>query len=163
MKIVFHTQIRENYGAHDWDGEGECPQRWKYKGGNTYVVNCDLTQAMDKAFWERASDAVTEDGDYFEEYVLSSELIDDIDYVESQHVAEWDAPYYLTEIDGGFQVNRTEKNDTMGYMRKEIAKKYETYVIRNNTREDYQSSFEMVNGQIIPYAELSNWFEAYAS
>ena len=75
MKIVFQTQIRENYGAHDWDGEGACPQYWKYKGGNTYVVNCDLTQAMDKAFWERASNAVTEDGDYFEEYVLSSESL----------------------------------------------------------------------------------------
>jgi hypothetical protein len=26
----------ENYGAHDWDGEGECPQRWKFKGGEDY-------------------------------------------------------------------------------------------------------------------------------
>lgn len=163
MRIVFHTQIRENYGAHDWDGEGECPQYWKYKGGNTYVVACDLNQAMDKAFWERASNAVTEDGDYFQEYVISSELVDDIDYVESEHVAEWDAPYYLREVDGGFRVNRTEKNDSMGYMRKEIAKKYETYVIRNNTREDYQSSFEMVNGHIVPYAELSTWLDTYAA
>lgn len=163
MKIVFQTQIRENYGAHDWDGQGECPQYWKYKGGNTYVVNCDLNQAMDKAFWERASNAVTEDGDYFEEYVISSELIDDIDYVESNHVREWDAPYYIREIDGGFQVNRTEKNDSMGYMRSEIAKKYETYFIRNNQREDYQSSFEMINGQIIPYSELGTWLESYAA
>jgi len=26
----------ENYGAHDWDGEGECPQYWKFKGGEDY-------------------------------------------------------------------------------------------------------------------------------
>ena len=39
MKLVIQTQIKENYGAHDWDGEGECPQRWKFKGGTTYVVN----------------------------------------------------------------------------------------------------------------------------
>jgi hypothetical protein len=26
----------ENYGAHDWDGEGECPQRWKFKGGEDF-------------------------------------------------------------------------------------------------------------------------------
>ena len=38
MKLVIYTQFRENYGAHDWDGEGECPQRWKYKGGDTYVA-----------------------------------------------------------------------------------------------------------------------------
>lgn len=36
-KLVIHTQYRENYGAHDWDGEGECPQYWKSKGGDIYV------------------------------------------------------------------------------------------------------------------------------
>jgi hypothetical protein len=28
----------ENYGAHDWNGEGECPQRWKFKGGSEYKI-----------------------------------------------------------------------------------------------------------------------------
>ena len=32
------TQIRENYGAHDWDGTGECPQMWKCKGGEDYII-----------------------------------------------------------------------------------------------------------------------------
>jgi hypothetical protein len=36
MKLMITTQVQENYGAHDWDGEGECPQRWKFKGGNDY-------------------------------------------------------------------------------------------------------------------------------
>jgi hypothetical protein len=38
MKLVIHTQEYENYGAHDWDGEGSCPQRWKAKGGSEYMV-----------------------------------------------------------------------------------------------------------------------------
>jgi hypothetical protein len=38
MQLFIHTQIRENYGAHDWNGEGECPQYWKPKGGETYKV-----------------------------------------------------------------------------------------------------------------------------
>ena len=38
MKLVIHTQFKENYGAYDWDGKGECPQYWKFKGGSTYVV-----------------------------------------------------------------------------------------------------------------------------
>ena len=37
-KLLISTQIHENYGAHDWDGEGQCPQYWKAKGGNDYVV-----------------------------------------------------------------------------------------------------------------------------
>jgi hypothetical protein len=36
MKLMITTQVQENYGAHDWDGEGACPQRWKFKGGNDY-------------------------------------------------------------------------------------------------------------------------------
>ena len=38
MKLHIQTQVYENYGAHDWDGEGECPQYWKAKGGNDYMV-----------------------------------------------------------------------------------------------------------------------------
>ena len=37
-KLLITTQVYENYGAHDWDGQGECPQYWKAKGGNDYVV-----------------------------------------------------------------------------------------------------------------------------
>lgn len=36
MKLHIQTQYMENYGAHDWDGEGLCPQRWKFKGGEDY-------------------------------------------------------------------------------------------------------------------------------
>ena len=38
MKLLITTQVYENYGAHEWDGEGECPQYWKAKGGCEYVV-----------------------------------------------------------------------------------------------------------------------------
>jgi hypothetical protein len=38
MMLVIRTQFMENYGAHDWDGQGECPQYWKMKGGSEYKV-----------------------------------------------------------------------------------------------------------------------------
>jgi hypothetical protein len=38
MIVVIDTQFMENYGAHDWDGQGECPQYWKMKGGSSYKV-----------------------------------------------------------------------------------------------------------------------------
>jgi hypothetical protein len=37
-KLLITTQVYENYGAHDWDGVGECPQYLKAKGGSDYVV-----------------------------------------------------------------------------------------------------------------------------
>lgn len=36
--ILVTCQYRENYGAHDWDGEGKCPQFWKCKGAISYIV-----------------------------------------------------------------------------------------------------------------------------
>jgi hypothetical protein len=40
----------ENYGAHDWDGEGECPQYWKMKGGEDYfILNVDTDAEADAA------------------------------------------------------------------------------------------------------------------
>jgi hypothetical protein len=38
MMLVIQTQDQENYGAHDWDGQGACPQRWKFKGGSEYKI-----------------------------------------------------------------------------------------------------------------------------
>ena len=34
-KLLITTQVYENYGSHDWDGEGECPQYWKAKAAAT--------------------------------------------------------------------------------------------------------------------------------
>ena len=45
MKLHIITQYMENYGAHDWDGEGECPQYWKMKGGEDYfILNVNETE-----------------------------------------------------------------------------------------------------------------------
>jgi len=52
MIVVIDTQFMENYGAHDWDGHGECPQYWKMKGGSSYKVlnvpaDADLQSVVD--------------------------------------------------------------------------------------------------------------------
>ena len=36
--VYVQTQYRENYGAHDWNGIGECPQYWKCKFGSDYII-----------------------------------------------------------------------------------------------------------------------------
>jgi len=52
MMLVITTQVYENYGAHDWDGTGECPLYWKAKGGSEYKVlgvplNIDYQEVVD--------------------------------------------------------------------------------------------------------------------
>ena len=48
MKLHIITQYCENYGAHDWNGEGECPQYWKFKGGEDYFYQLGNTMPSDE-------------------------------------------------------------------------------------------------------------------
>jgi hypothetical protein len=40
------AQYYENYGAHSWDGQGECPQHWKPKGGQIFTLRVDSDSFM---------------------------------------------------------------------------------------------------------------------
>ena len=82
MKMLIETQVHENYGAHAWDGEGECPQRWKPKGGNTHYVENLSEDDLDfgpEIFAENEHKFV-ESNDYFSEYVLGWKIVAD-DYM----------------------------------------------------------------------------------
>jgi hypothetical protein len=75
-KLIINTQIRENYGAHNWDGEGACPQYWKNKGSNDYVVlDVDINNPAE-AFASVQSQCEAND-DYFVEKVIDWEVVND--------------------------------------------------------------------------------------
>jgi hypothetical protein len=40
--LIIGFQDMENYGSHAWDGNGECPQLWKPKGGIDYCVKLQV-------------------------------------------------------------------------------------------------------------------------
>lgn len=46
FKVVVIFSYRENYGAHDWSGEGNCPQYWKNKGSLHVTLIDGLTPSM---------------------------------------------------------------------------------------------------------------------
>lgn len=98
MKLVILTQFRENYGAHDWDGKGECPQYWKFKGGDTYVVDVTLEQAQSRQFYKDVEKCIEYSSDYSEEYIIGEELVDDIDFKESNFVDSWDSAIYCVKL-----------------------------------------------------------------
>lgn len=65
MMLVIRTQYLENYGAHDWNGQGQCPQAWKAKGGSEYKItgiplNVDYTEIVAAADVERSNEYVRE-------------------------------------------------------------------------------------------------------
>ena len=76
-KLLIQTQVMENYGAHDWNGEGECPQYWKAKGGNDYVVKnvdeCDMVDVI----VDRVRGQIECDNEGFREYIVSYSIVAD--------------------------------------------------------------------------------------
>lgn len=71
MMLVVKTQYMENYGAHDWNGTGVCPQRWKYKGGSEYKIR-NTPANLSNAEYARliSSVDIARDNEYCREYVM---------------------------------------------------------------------------------------------
>ena len=74
-KLLITTQVYENYGAHDWDGVGECPQYWKAKGGNDYVVKKfkDLNKVTETVMALRSQ--IEQDNQAFRETIINFEVV----------------------------------------------------------------------------------------
>ena len=92
--LVIYTQISENYGAHDWDGTGVCPQYWKNKGGNTYVFE-ELTPYRERKVCEHGiptiKRVIEKSSEEFTEHVVGFSILEkEIEYAES-----WESVYKL--------------------------------------------------------------------
>ncbi len=83
MKLHLQTQYMENYGHHDWDGTGECPSYWKFKGGIDYKYDLGSALRNDETLAEivehfRAE--IEEDNDYYRNHIIGYEVVAD-DYL----------------------------------------------------------------------------------
>jgi len=122
MKLVITTQVRENYGAHDWDGTGSCPQYWKFKGGSEYTVdNIEHFVTIDDDFFAKniksivydyISPKITQNNDCYEESIIGYSIEDD-DYMsefeKSQLEYDGSITYYEPRID--IEGNRLAKEN----------------------------------------------------
>ena len=104
MKLIIDTQHRENYGAHAWDGKGECPQYWKFKGGSTYVVeNVSVSSAMSVKDIVREIETLIESNDEgFQEYILDWGLFDNDEVTWDK----WEAPWFLKKENDNWKASR---------------------------------------------------------
>ena len=77
MIVEIDTQFMENYGAHDWDGQGECPQRWKMKGGSSYKVRNVPADADVKSVVELVAPEFVHDEIGSREYIIGYSMEND--------------------------------------------------------------------------------------
>ena len=121
MKLVISTQFKENYGAHDWDGTGECPQYWKFKGGDTFVMSGPTTEEDVKnitRFVEYADDGS-------QEYVISTEVMED----DAVVCEEWETPWNVyKELDGSYYASRFVKAED--YWKPGVKGKAQSYLMQ---------------------------------
>ena len=100
MKLLITTQVYENYGAHDWDGVGACPQYWKAKGGSDYVVkNVDANKATETVMAIR--DQIEQDNNAFRETIIDWSIVADnalTEFEQSQLDYEGSIRYPSKEI-----------------------------------------------------------------
>ena len=149
MEIV-HTQYRENYGAHDWDGTGECPQYWKNKGGNTYV----LDSGVDVDAFHRA---LAYKSDHAEEFVIESYGSDELPEHE-----EWDPPVFVTTaLNGLFLCSRTTPNVDGTIFRSEIESKLALWKLGpNHEITEHEVVYTMETGEHVTGNEnLKEWYD----
>jgi len=135
MKLVIHTQYKENYGAHDWDGQGECPQYWKFKGGETYVMEIEDPNQRPTNI-----DAIRELIEYAdvgsEEYVLDWSFVDP----EEKFCDDWETPWNLYREADGYYCSRfvpAEAYWQPGYKGKAQSYKMEPGGERSGYQEEY--------------------------
>jgi hypothetical protein len=98
------TQIQENYGAHDWDGAGECPQYWKFKGGNDYSYSLGSHLRNPEALAELVQalrGQIECDNEGFREYILGWSVESDdylTDFEQSQLEYDGEIKYRTREL-----------------------------------------------------------------
>ena len=104
MQLLITTQTQENYGAHDWDGEGACPQYWKFKGGQDYkyALGATLRNAETIAeIVEYFRPEIEEDNDYYRNHIIGYEVVADdylTDFEKSQLEYEGAITYPATRL-----------------------------------------------------------------
>ncbi len=105
MKLHIQTQIQENYGAHDWDGEGECPQYWKFKGGNDYVYDLGPAGRSDEALAELVNHfrpQIECDSVGYREWIIGYGVVPDdflTEFERSQLEYEGSITYHSTKLE----------------------------------------------------------------
>ena len=164
--LVIRTQVLENYAFPDYDGQGECPQNWKPKGGELYVINNvlpDITE--EKELIDALEYLITQNDNYTQEYIQNFRMYPDgtglLEFAD-----EWEYPIFLTpfvrvyqgERDIYWTAKRASYND--GGMREEIEVKYESWVLKpNNDKGKYNAYYKMINGDVYNPEQLEQYYK----
>ena len=146
------TQIHENYGAHDWDGKGECPNRWKAKGGTTYI----LAEGVDVCAFIKA---IESEDEYLTESVVHQQVVKD----PYKNVESWDPPTWVTSAKDGFFLDITQTAETSSLHPKIVVKKSVRCLSFEGYFNHLDTVYTTVDGEILGSSKIEAWLKANPS
>ena len=152
MKLVIQTQYRENYAAHNEDYvHGVSEPYWKFKGGSTYIVDyVSIEQAQSEGYYDELYSKIEFSNEACEEYVISAEVIDDIDFDITNHIEKWETPIMLRNFSQTrFHATKTTMNGEYGYMKSDIAKTVRTWVLGEDDLVDGEYHLHLTDGRVM--------------
>ena len=149
MKLAINTQYMENYGAHDWDGQGECPQYWKAKGGSTYVIERlrpDQAQRAAESGCPTLRSLLEFSNQSAREFIISITAFED----DAAVCEDWETPVVLTHSDSKWCAQEVIENDEYSFMNPQIARKVTTYQLApEGQNTDLAITYVLTNGEAV--------------
>ena len=142
MKVIIQTQSYENYGAHDWDHKGECPQHWKPKGGDTFIFTCT---PRDK---DKLSELVEVSNSMFQDRIINFVVVEEAQFNVRDYVEEWERPIFVEKGESCWLVTRISSSefDDFDYTR-------ETWIMGVAQSSEAMNREVCIGGELFTYSE----------
>lgn len=144
MKVIIQTQTYENYGAHDWDGNGGCPQYWKPKGGDTFIFTCKPGEK------DQLAELVEVNNHMFQEQIIGIDECEEAFFRLRDHCSKHSRPIFVEMGHSCWvaqQVSRSEFDDFDWTKQTWIAGKAQS---REAVKRDV-----CIDGRVMSYAEYA--------
>ena len=121
-----------------------------------------IEQSGCKDFWAKLEGLIEVRNESWEESIIATDLVDEVDFKLKDHIEEWETPTFI-EWDSmikRFRGTRVTNNTEFGYMRREIVEKTESFLMApGQERTDYKCMFLMEDGHRGTSQDfLSDWF-----
>lgn len=157
MAKLVTTQYRENYGSHDWNGKGDCPQYWKSKGGEVYIVD----DSIDIKIFE---DTIAYSDNYSEESVVN--IIECSEDEADSKLDPWEIRTYVSRYENGmFKMSEVIDNEESKCYQKEVLKVDKNYILykdllNERKKQPIMTIYVMEDGQRVYNRDgLMNWYK----
>lgn len=157
MAKLVTTQYRENYGSHDWNGKGDCPQYWKSKGGEVYIVD----DSIDIKIFE---DTIAYSDNYSEESVVN--VIECSEDEADSKLDPWEIRTYVSRYENGmFKMSEVIDNEESKCYEKEVLKVDKNYILykdllNERKKKPIMTVYVMEDGQRVYNRDgLMNWYK----